>query len=425
MTMPEEVLIADARAFLRREVMTQLSNGRSDLFTAFCAWAVPNLENLQLGEIGHRVAAHTGAERAYRDVAVLAFMDARSALPRQEADALANLLVWVSQCSIEVDGAPVGISTDALAMLGIAIAAAAARPTIQPKVVSWINKATNAALQLPGLDPWKRGLMGVSQRIAARDSFQYNDIRDLTCDVALVCSAKGFGQLEEGRLADCQLTVLDSVRSLEPILDVTKSGFQLAALELILRMPRTIRPAHATVEDVAQILSRLEGAFRRWTWEETPKTKRGPARQWHIDHEYHLQNILWFLLYPIFPNLRDEEYLASTGQLQPRSDLCIPYLGLVIEAKFMYPKTTPRQMIEEISADASLYLKAGSGFNSIIPVIWDEQSRIEDHAILRRGLNEIRGVIDSIIISRPAKMSVHLPVDAKQRSRPTRVAPRG
>ena len=82
-------------------------------------------------------------------------------------------------------------------------------------------------------------------------------------------------------------------------------------------------------------------------------------------------------------------------------------------------------MIEEISADASLYLKAGSGFNSIIPVIWDEQSRIEDHAILRRGLNEIRGVIDSIIISRPAKMSVQLPVDAKQRSGPTRVAPRG
>ena len=128
-----------------------------------------------------------------------------------------------------------------------------------------------------------------------------------------------------------------------------------------------------------------------------------------MDHEYHLQNILWFLLYPIFPNLRDEEYLTSTGQLQPRSDLCIPHLGLVIEAKFMYPKTTARQMIEEISADASLYLKAGSGFTTLIPVIWDERSRTEEHSVLQRGLNEIRGVRDSVIVSRPAKMTAMQP----------------
>lgn len=405
MKSPEDVLIPDAKAFLRREVITQLSAGDSDLFTAFCAWAIPNLESSRLDAIGRAVAAHTGAQRGYRDVAVLGFIGAARALPRQDADSLANLLDWISQCSIEVDGTPVGISTDALAMLGIAMAAAVASPAIRTKVVAWIDKATTAALHLPGLDPWKRGVMAMSQRIASTEPFNYNDIKDLTCDVALVCSAKGFGHIEESKRNECELTVLESVRSLETAVDVTKSGFQLAALELILSTPKTVRPERATIEDVARILAGLEGAFRRWTWEESPKTKRVPARQWHVDHEYHLQNILWLLLYPIFPNLRDEEYLTSTGQLQPRSDLCIPHLGLVVEAKFMYSKTTPQQMIEEISADASLYLKAGSGFTSIIPVIWDDVSRIEDHPVLQRGLNEIRGVRDSVVISRPAKMT--------------------
>ncbi len=65
-------------------------------------------------------------------------------------------------------------------------------------------------------------------------------------------------------------------------------------------------------------------------------------------------------------------------------------------------------------------MKAGSGFTTIIPVVWDEESRIEDDAVLQRGLNEIRGVRDSVIISRPAKMTATaLPV-AKQKARKTR-----
>lgn len=417
MTNSEDVLIPDAKAFLRREVIAQLSAGDSDLFTAFCTWAIPNLGSSQLDAISRRVAAHTGAQRGYRDVAVLGFIGACRTLPTPGADALVNLLDWVSQCSIEVDGTPVGISTDALAMLGIAMAAAVAGPAIRTKVVAWIDKATTVALHLPGLDPWKRGVMAMSQRIASSEPFNSNDIKDLTCDVALVCSSKGFGHIEERKRNECELTVLESVRSLETAADVTKSAFQLAALELILSTPGTVRPERATIEDVAGLLAGLEGAFRRWTWEESPKTKRGPARQWNVDHEYHLQNVLWFLLYPMFPNLRDEEYLISTGQLQPRSDLCIPHLGLVIEAKFMYPKTTPRQMIEEISADAGLYLKAGSGFTNIIPVVWDNESRIEDHAVLQRGLNEIRGVRNSVIISRPAKMTAVQLTTAKGKTR--------
>lgn len=404
MTSVEGVLIADANAFLHRKVKNQFStDGSSDLFAAFCCWAVPSFAAIDLGSISRRVAAHTGAQRGYRDVAVLGFISASQPLSAQQRESLSSLLEWVSQCSIEVDGTPVGISTDALAMLGIAVAAASASSDLQTKVAAWVDRASAAA---PGVDAWKRGIMAISRRIARSEAPDYDAIRDAAPEVVLICSGKGFGRVETGKRHDCELAVLAMARCLEASANATRAAFLLGALEMILSAPRTVRPEYATVEDVARILTGLEGSFRRWTWEESPKTKRAPARQWNVDHEYHLQNILWFLLYPVFPDLRDEEYLTSTGQLQPRSDLCIPHLGLVIEAKFMYPATTARQMIEQISADAGLYLKAGSGFTTMIPVIWDERSRIEEHPLLRRGLNEVPGVRHSVIVSRPAKMGL-------------------
>lgn len=404
-TKTEGVLIADAEAFLARRMTAHLSSGSSDLLTAFSAWALPDTGGTDTALISQRVATHSGAERDYRDVAVLGFINAIAPLAEREADALTRLLRWVSQCSLEIDGTPVGISTDATAMLGIAIAAAAAEPSLRACVADWIKRAAAKASQMPGLDTWKRGLITLSERFVSSGVVDVKDLGHLAPDVLLVCRAKGIVHLDDDQREMCELSVLDSARSLDDTLEFARSAFQFAALRTILTAPRTLRPERATIEDVVRILKGLEGSFRRWTWEEKAKTKRAPARQWHVDNEYHLQNILWVVLYPIFPDLRDEEYLPSSGQLQPRSDLCIPHLGVVIEAKFMYPNSTPQQMIEEISADVGLYLKPGSGFTSLIPVIWDDRSCTEDYPLLVRGLNEIRGVADTIIIARPGKMA--------------------
>ena len=59
------------------------------------------------------------------------------------------------------------------------------------------------------------------------------------------------------------------------------------------------------------------------------------ARQWHVDNEYHVQNLLWVLLAPIFPDLDDEQYLTKIGQKNPRADLYIPSMKLIVEAKFL------------------------------------------------------------------------------------------
>lgn len=129
------------------------------------------------------------------------------------------------------------------------------------------------------------------------------------------------------------------------------------------------------------------------------------VRQWNVDHEYHVQNLLWYLLAPLFPDLVDEDYTVKIGSKQPRADLGIPSLRLIVEAKFWRSSSAAKVMIEEISEDASLYLVAGSRYDSIVPVIWDEGRRTEEHASLRAALQQIDGVRDAIIVARPSRMA--------------------
>lgn len=158
------------------------------------------------------------------------------------------------------------------------------------------------------------------------------------------------------------------------------------------------------VEDVNKLLKRVPAGLRRWTWEERSRTKRGESRQWHIDNEYHVQNQLYFLLAPLFPDIREEEYTRSVGQKKPRVDLEIPSLKLVIEIKFWYPKNTPQKIIGEIAEDTSLYLAEGSPHEQIIAFIWDDFRRTEEHDLLVTGLKTLNGIFDVVIIPRPSFM---------------------
>ena len=94
MTGAEGMLIADAKALLQRQVTAQLSGDpSSDLLTAFCAYAVPSFGSTDVRGLSRRVAAHIGAERAYRDVAVLGFINAGRALPRMKLTLYTDFLI--------------------------------------------------------------------------------------------------------------------------------------------------------------------------------------------------------------------------------------------------------------------------------------------------------------------------------------------
>ena len=160
-----------------------------------------------------------------------------------------------------------------------------------------------------------------------------------------------------------------------------------------------------SLEDVSKLLKRVPAGLRRWTWEGNSRTKGGQPRQWCIENEYHVQNLLYFLLAAVFPDIREEEYTRSVGQKKPRVDLEIPSLKLVIEIKFWYRKDNPQKIIGEIAEDTSLYLAEGSPHEQMIAFIWDDSCRTEEHDLLDSGLKRLPGIFDVVIVSRPGRMA--------------------
>jgi hypothetical protein len=145
-------------------------------------------------------------------------------------------------------------------------------------------------------------------------------------------------------------------------------------------------------------------SFRRWTWEQQPRTRKSTVERWNVQNEYHVQNLLWAILAPLFHDLNDEETLSPVGQMNPRVDLSIPSLKTIVEVKFLRPGTPMQSMIGEIAEDAGLY-RTDSRWTSLIPFIWDDSSRTEEHAKLVEGLNKLDMVIGSVVVPRPGMMA--------------------
>ena len=152
------------------------------------------------------------------------------------------------------------------------------------------------------------------------------------------------------------------------------------------------------------LLRRLPAGLRRWTWDDQKKTPNSTSQKWAVENEYHFQNLLCAVLAPVFADLRDEEWLASVGQKKPRADLVIPSLHLVIEVKYWRKKSSPQELISQIGEDVSLYLKLGSPYHKVLPVVWDQERRTEQYDLLIAGLSEIRDVVSPVLIAQPAFM---------------------
>jgi hypothetical protein len=161
-------------------------------------------------------------------------------------------------------------------------------------------------------------------------------------------------------------------------------------------------PGRISAQDLTHLIERIPAGLRKWTWETKPRTANAPIRHWHIDNEYHVQNLLWATLAPIFPDLDDEQYLVKIGQKSPRADLHIPSMRLIIEAKFLRRGEPMQRVIDEISSDTGLYSAMGNDCAGIIPFIWDDSARSHEHDYLRQGLKKLPNIIDAVVVSRPS-----------------------
>ena len=146
--------------------------------------------------------------------------------------------------------------------------------------------------------------------------------------------------------------------------------------------------------------------LKRWTWENTGRTKNADPVKWPIENEYHVQNLLYVLLAPIFEDVLDEVYLQPIGQKTPRIDLFLPSMHTIIEVKYRKDtKKTFPALIGEIAEDVSLYRSDPTYKDArIVSFLWDHTRSTQEHAKFREGILKIQGMDGCVVVCSPSMM---------------------
>jgi hypothetical protein len=403
------ILIDDARQALLREISPIV--GRKDLHEAFSAWLVPDgIPGLGINEAMEIATQAVGAERTYQHVAVLGLAAQLMNLAGKAKEALHSGLNWVVCRDPVVGGTPMGFCMDGIALVALMLGAKSMGDTdVWHKTCQWILRCREVTAGGQGLSIWQEWLLAT---IGAHTGLRWapkGDDGPYAAEVRVAIRSKGFGADDPASVTEKdEYEVLNLIRR-EPSADlgVLHAAIRLAALDWVRRVRPVTDLRSVTIPDLCKLLRRAPSGLKRWTWENRPRTRTAPkARKWHVENEYHVQNLLWLLLAPIFPDLIDEDATPKVGPLQPRADIGIPSLRVIVEVKFMRNSDTPKAIIEQIAEDASLYLVPGSKYDSLIPFIWDDSRRTEHYEEMSRGLRQLRGVVDAIIIPRPGSMAL-------------------
>lgn len=303
-----------------------------------------------------------------------------------------------------VVGRPPGFEVNGLALLGVAIGLHKHRANNEI-AVTWLKELLTKSLQPRRPNDWNESLVAAAAEVLGDRSTAERISDDLRVALAARCV------LEANQAA--RASAWTYIARLDGSSDgMARAAAQVATLALLVRESSTLRTGTNSATDVANVLSGVARSMRRWTWENKRRTPRSEVARWVIDNEYHVQDMLWAVLAPMFPDLDDEEWLKSLGQHHPRADLAIPSLELIIEVKFARKDGKSfSDLIQEVAADASTYLTHGSGYTTLIAFIWDDAARTEEHSELRQGLMRIRGMVDAIVVPRPARMDRSIRVE--------------
>jgi hypothetical protein len=399
------ILLQDAADALRNRIAGASELSASD--RAFLAWAL-QAENPgeKLLVLAAAAATEFPTTRSYHHVATLGYGAHAGLLDGDQSRVLQESLTWLCGRSAEIVDDPAPFVTDSVALLGVALGARSVGGQVASSTLQWLLAFVPGAAKLPAVENWQRCLFSValstlgSTAIALPTDQGVADVRTALRARSITPSVTD----ETAAVADDRLTLSLLKDEDAEHLPIVRAALRVLAYSWIRRAAPVVVPGRATVRDVVSLLERVPAGLRRWAWEDKSRTGKGEARKWHVDHEYHVQDLLYFLLAPIFPDIKDEEYFPSIGQKQPRTDLFIPSLKLIVEVKFLRQGDKVTKIIDEVGSDASLYLAEGSEYEGIVAFVWDDSRRSEEHPLLRDGLRKIRGIVDAVIISRPGEM---------------------
>ena len=364
-----ERLLKDAESYLTARAAGDASLRALD--RAFIAWLRGDAPDASIQEL-----AESTPMRSY-DVVALGVL-AELAGWSVDKQRLEEGIAWLIDVELKRGAVPAPVSIDGIALLLLGLAGSA-----RPQLRVWHERAS----------------------ATAPDHIEPVWVRD-SPEARLALARVGKGQAnesDEGRLLD---RLVAGELPGEPL----RAAVLLLALSHVRRAQPVALPRRATIEHLVEMLKGVQRSLEHWTWEDNAKVKNGTARKWNVDHEYHVQNLLWAVLAPVFPDLLKEEVGAAVGPVQPRVDLGFPSLRVVVEVKFVRSTTPLKHMVNEIAEDASLYFVPGSKYERMIAFIWDDGARSEQHETLLKGLRLLERVADAVILSRPGKMNVEAQV---------------
>jgi hypothetical protein len=188
--------------------------------------------------------------------------------------------------------------------------------------------------------------------------------------------------------------------------DLEKASVWLRSLDLLVR--HAAQSLATSASDVVRLLQNTQAAMKRWVWEEAGSRRNADPARWLIDNEYHVQSFLWAVLYPIFgSDLRDEQYLIGYGLKQPRADLIIVSLKLIVEVKFAREKRDFGEIEEQVAGDLGLYFEEPERFDRLVVYVYDDcdTQHPEQYDVLKNALkSRDQRVEDVIIVRRPGML---------------------
>ncbi|MEG4507177.1 hypothetical protein QUA81_25990 [Microcoleus sp. F6_B4] len=402
MSAPDELLFTDARKALLRELKNLVGRGNVD--EAFAAWLLPYLDiGLELQKAALAAGERTGAQRSYRDVAILGFAAATGVLGTSQWNVLKTGLTWVAGREPFIDGGPMDFCTDTVALLGIALGAQLiGEDSIQNKVVCWMERFISQSFQ-NRLNDWQKCLLIVTQRVVnliptlpIPNANTVSDIR-LALRVKELLPPDPISNSQE-QMETLSLMKLEAGDAIPP----ARAALRLAAFDSIQRSSPAVNLSNPSIEDVCKILNRVPGALQKSIWEEKLPSGESQALKWYVDDKERVQNLLYFLLASIFPDCMKMDCNSSVdGQIPLRTVLGIPCLRLIIYVNFMRSNNNYQSIIEQIYVDSDLYFVEGSAYSNIVVFFWDESRQFDLHNRLRKEIKQLRGVVDAVVVSCP------------------------
>lgn len=180
-----------------------------------------------------------------------------------------------------------------------------------------------------------------------------------------------------------------------------RTALWLTVIDALLRESRAGRAP--MIDDVIRLLTNIQFALKRWPWQHRSRRGARPSR-WLIDDEADVQALLWAILAPIYgADLVDETYLPHWGQVQPRCDLGIPSLRLIIEVKIARTPADFALIEERVAGDAGLYSREPARFDRMVAFVYDDCDRAqpERYAGLVAALTRRERVAAVVIVRRP------------------------